>query len=624
MPEPSSTAPPLPALHQLVAQGAAFALLDDARAAADHPASRLLHGWQQRLHCADPSGLAHWQQAVAGALAAGRHVLLLADYDWGLPLHGLAAPAGHAGLRAEVFAHAALLDADQVNAWLADPALPPQAGLLGWHPAHDRERFCAAVAQIQAAIARGQTYQVNHTFALHGRAHGEPAAIYRQLRQRQPAGYGALVHLPGQPWVLSLSPELFLRVEAGLATAEPMKGTVAAGQDPEAAAQWLRSDAKNRAENLMIVDLLRNDLARVAQPGSVQVPSLFDIVPVGRVLGMTSTVQAQLRTDTDLAALLAAVFPCGSITGAPKRSTMALIQQLETAPPQPHHRGLYTGAIGWLAGGTSAADMQLCLSVPIRTLELSPDGEGGHYARLPVGAGITIDSDPAAEWDECLLKGRFARHGMAGLSLLETLRVEADGSTPHWPAHRARLQASAAALGLPLDSDALEAAMARQLASLPAGQPWRLRLALDGDGRLHWQPAALPPLPGHGPVRLLLADAPVATPHWLLAHKTDRRDDYTAALARAGAAGAFDVLFFNARGELTEGARSNVFVQLDGHWYTPPVACGLLPGVMRAVLLADPALAARERILGREDLAHADALMVCNALRGALPAVLAG
>ena len=617
--------PACPTLAQLLASHAPFALLDDAQATAGPARSRLLHDFVGQLRCTANDSLDIWQQQVQAALDAGMHALLLADYQWGLHLQGLASPADEHGpapaLRALLFARQHRLDGDQVDAWLADAAARP-AGLLHWQPGHDQARFTRSIEQIQAAIRRGDTYQVNHTFPLHGLAHGCPASLYARLRQRQRAPYAALIHLPQGEWVLSLSPELFVRVENGRISAAPMKGTVAAGDDPAAAAQWLRSDAKNRAENLMIVDLLRNDLAQVALPGSVQVPALFDVQHTGRVLGMTSTVRAQLQPGADLAALLRAVFPCGSITGAPKRSTMALIQQLETAAPAPHQRGLYTGAIGWLDGGTDAARMQLCLSVPIRTIELRPHADGGFHARLPVGAGITIDSDAAAEWAECQLKADFARHDMAGLELIETLRVEA-GQAALWPQHRARLCASAAQLGLPLDTAQLDTALAAQLAALDPARTWRLRLALAADGQLHCRSAVLPALPGNGPVQVLLADTPVTTPTWLLGHKTSLRQAYDAAVARAEAAGAFDMLFFDADGWLTEGARSNVFVQLDGHWFTPPANGKLLPGVMRAQLLADSRLGARQRPIHRDELAKASQLLLCNALRGAIPAVLA-
>ena len=618
--------PAPPSLAELLASTEPFALLDDARAPAGQARSRLLHGFTGVLACASVEDLPAWQAQLQAVIDAGQHVLLLADYQWGLELHDLPPSAcehdGAAGLRALLFAQQQLLDTTEVAQWLATPG-PTRCGLLGWRPAHDRQRFIQSIARIHAAIRRGDTYQVNHTFALEGLAHGNPAAIHAQLRQRQPAAFGALIRLPQQHWVLSLSPELFVRVDDGVVSAQPMKGTVAAGDNPAEAAHWLATDGKNRAENLMIVDLLRNDLARIAEPGTVQVPALFQVQPVGRVLGMTSTIQARLAPQTDLATLLQAVFPCGSITGAPKRSTMALIQQLETASPQPHARGLYTGAIGWLQGGTDAARMQLCLSVPIRTIELSPHPGGGHYARLPVGAGITIDSDAASEWDECLLKGDFACRDMAGLSLFETMRVDAQGKVLSWPAHRARLLASARQLSLPLDPNTLDQAFNQQQGRLAAGPPRRLRLSLAADGRLDWHCSVLEPLPGTGPVTLLLSPSPIDTPHWLLAHKTDLRQQYDQAIATATAAGAFDMLFFNAQGQLTEGARSNVFVKLAGHWYTPPVAAGLLPGVMRGQLLADPTLKARERTITRDELLAAQELLVCNALRGALPAVLA-
>lgn len=617
--------PACPALAALLASDLPFALLDDVQAPAGQGRSRLLHGFTGELRCTDIANLGSWQQQLQAAMAAGLHPLLLADYQWGLPLHGLhsaaAATAAPPALRALLFSHMHRLDSAAVADWLGAATSQP-AGLLGWQPGHDQARFDQAIAQIQAAITRGDTYQVNHTFALHGLAHGCPATLYARLRQRQPAPYAALIRLPQAHWVLSLSPELFVRADLGVVSAQPMKGTVAAGEDPAAAAQWLASDVKNRAENLMIVDLLRNDLAQVALPGSVQVPALFQVQHNGRVLGMTSSVQAQLRPDADLAALLRAVFPCGSITGAPKRSTMALIDSLESAGPEPHQRGLYTGAIGWLDGGTDAAHMQLCLSVPIRTIELQPHAGGGFHARLPVGAGITIDSDATAEWDECLLKADFARRDMAGLELFETLRVEA-GRAALWPQHRARLCASATRLGLPLDTRQLDAAFTARLAALDPAQTWRLRLSLGADGQLHWRSAVLPPLPGTGPVQVLLADTPVTTPAWLLGHKTSLRQAYDAAIARAEAAGAFDMLFFDADGWLTEGARSNVFVQIDGHWYTPPTAAGLLPGVMRARLLTDPQLAAQQRPIHRSELANARQLLLCNALRGAIPAIVA-
>ncbi|RMX05652.1 hypothetical protein D8I35_10675 [Corticibacter populi] len=651
MTPPSAHTPPRTSGNAL--DVAPFALLDDGAAAAGERRSRLYTGWQRSLACHDAAGLQDWLQALRQALRQGLHAVLLADYEWGLGLQGL--PPAPGQLRAELFSDLQMQTRAQVDAWL-DRQLPAdaQAGLLGWHASQDEAQFAADIAAIHAAIARGETYQVNHTFSLRGLAHGAPLALYRRLRQRQQAEFGALIHRPGQTdedsgghagdgaWILSFSPELFLQVRGAHITARPMKGTAAASDDAtatQAAADALRSQTKTRAENVMIVDLLRNDLGRVALPGTVRVPALFAVQRNGPVLGMTSTVEATLRPGTSLADVLRATFPCGSITGAPKHRTMQLIAQREGAVEAGgHRRGIYTGAIGWvdLAHGTAAddaTDMDYCLSVPIRTLFLDdsadvPDGPGGpHRVRMPVGAGIVWDSQAAAEWQECWLKARFATQEMAGFELFETMRVAADGSIPLWPRHRARLLASAQALGFAAAPAGWDAALQDyQRQHLPTGQAWRLRLALREHGDCHFSHGVLAPLAQPGspddPVTAVLCDTLCGTTAWLRRHKTTLRSDYDAAMHAAQARGAFDGLFFNEAGQLTEGARSNVFVRLGGHWFTPPLQAGLLPGVMRAVLLEDPAWQARERTLHREDLLRASDIVLCNALRGALHARL--
>jgi para-aminobenzoate synthetase/4-amino-4-deoxychorismate lyase len=273
--------------------------------------------------------------------------------------------------------------------------------------------FRHAIEAIHEYIRDGETYQINYTYRLDGQAWGSPVALYRRLRARQPVPYGALIALPpgapgdaGVRHVLSCSPELFLKHEAGTLTAKPMKGTAARMRTAEGdseMARWLANDTKNRAENLMIVDLLRNDLGRIARIGSVKVPELFSIESHPTVFQMTSTVQAQLQGDLSFADLLRATFPCGSITGAPKHHTMELIARLESTP-----RGLYTGAVGWIdapRGGASCGDF--CLSVAIRTLTLGERRNGLAPARLGIGAGIVLDSEAESEYEECRLKARF-------------------------------------------------------------------------------------------------------------------------------------------------------------------------------------------------------------------------
>jgi para-aminobenzoate synthetase/4-amino-4-deoxychorismate lyase len=450
--------------------------------------------------------------------------------------------------------------------------------------------------------------------------------------------YGALIALPGGQRVLSCSPELFIEKQGAMLRARPMKGTAPRSDDPAAdrrAAEFLGNDPKNRAENVMIVDLLRNDLSRVAQTGSVKVPALFSVEPYASVWQMTSTVHATLRPGTSFAGILRALFPCGSITGAPKHRTMQLIDELESTP-----RGLYTGAIGWLDAPSSAADPtdtttleanqtacgDFCLSVAIRTLTLSRSTKTGQLeGKMGVGAGIVLDSIAADEYAECQLKASFLTGAEPGFELFETMHATREEGVRHLSRHLARLSSSAATLGFKLDdANATSAEIAAKCASLPAHSSHRMRLALSKNGTIQITAAVLTPLPESTVGVLLGPDhafpiTDAADP--LLRHKTTRRAEYDRGWREAEAKGAFDTLFFNAQGELTEGGRSNVFVKLGGRWWTPPLVSGVLPGVMRSVLLEDASdLQAAERVLTRTDLQNAEALLVCNALRGAVPA----
>jgi para-aminobenzoate synthetase/4-amino-4-deoxychorismate lyase len=368
----------------------------------------------------------------------------------------------------------------------------------------------------------------------------------------------------------------------------------------------------------MIVDLLRNDLGRVAATGSVQVPALFDVRRYGRVLQMTSTVQAILRSDATLAGLFDALYPCGSITGAPKRRTMEIIHELESAP-----RGIYTGAIGWFdppAAGQAIGDF--CLSVPIRTLALQAPGNGVRRGELGVGAGIVHDSDAAAEFEECGLKARFLTGLANEFEIFETIRASFEDGPRHLEQHLARIGASCAYFGFAFDPAAARGLVRDTCLGLEPGKLHRVRLAADRSGQLKVQTGEIAPL--REPVVLELADRPTSSDDLFLRHKTSIRSGYDAAWRAAESRGAFDALFFNERGELTEGGRSNVFIRIGEHWYTPPLSCGLLPGVIRSVMLQAPAWNASERVITREMLEQADDIVVCNALRGPLRAVLAG
>jgi para-aminobenzoate synthetase/4-amino-4-deoxychorismate lyase len=632
--------------------GAVFALLDDGDATAASRSSRLYTGFVRERASRNPADLDALCAEVHADLKSGLFALVLGDYEFGRNLqfgagtHGTDASQttqrGDAALRFLLFSRCEKLSRDEADAWLAKreggASGPAPAGIAQLHAGVDRAQFGEAIDAVHDALRAGESYQINYTYRLDFDVFGTPLALYRRLRERQRVRYGALIALPADRWVLSCSPELFVEKQGDTLQARPMKGTAARCADPaedRRAAEFLGNDPKNRAENVMIVDLLRNDLSRIARTGSVHVPALFSVEPYASVWQMTSTIEATLAPRTSFADVMRALFPCGSITGAPKHRTMQLIDALEHGP-----RGLYTGAIGWLdatdathatvgAGDQEPACGDFCLSVAIRTLTLDAADAGGmRRGVMGVGAGIVLDSVAADEYEECRLKARFLTEADPGIELFETMYATRADGVRHLDRHLARLAAGAAWFGFRWD-DAHDAALRERLAAqcrdLPDGTPCRLRVALAKSGAVQLTAAPLAALP-EGPVGLLLApDCGFANVHSadaLLLRKTTRRAEFDRGWREAEARGGFDMLFFNERGELTEGGRSSVFVKRDGRWWTPPLSSGLLPGVTRAVLLEDPTLNAVEKVLTREDLLNAQALLVCNALRGALPARL--
>ncbi|MDN7426807.1 aminodeoxychorismate synthase component I [Burkholderia sp. AU16741] len=629
-------------------ESASFALLDDCDSTASARSSRLYSGFVRERVCTDPAQLDAIDAAVAQDLRDGLHAVVVGDYEFGRNLQK--AQPGHAPLRFLLFARCERLSRDEVDAWLARQdggGTPSIAGVAHVSKSVSRDAFDAAIAAVHDALRVGDSYQVNYTYRLNFDVFGTPLALYRRLRARQPVRYGALIALPDGAWVVSCSPELFVEKHGDVLRARPMKGTAPRSADPRedaAAAAFLASDPKNRAENVMIVDLLRNDVSRIARTGTVEVPALFSVEPYASVWQMTSTIEAGWRDGTTFAQMLRALFPCGSITGAPKYKTMQLIDTIESTP-----RGLYTGAIGWLDAPTKGADDALhgaaagcgdfCLSVAIRTLTLDADGIGNdtdspgtattaasrRRGTMGVGAGIVLDSVAADEYAECELKARFLTDADPGFQLFETTAATRADGIRHLERHLARLQRSADAFGFRFDADALRREIHARCAALDGDGAYRMKLALAKDGTIEIVAAPLKPLPA-GPVGVLLASAhgfaPTRADDALLLHKTTRRAEYDRAWQAAEALGGFDMLFVNERGEVTEGGRSNLFVKLDGQWVTPPLACGVLPGVMRGVLLDDPAFGAVERVVTLGDLARAQALLLTNALRGALDALL--
>jgi len=475
-----------------------------------------------------------------------------------------------------------------------------------WQPSLAFDVYEAAIGRIKDAIAAGDTYQINYTFPLRATFEGDPWALFTNLAAAQRADYCAYVDM-GRFVVCSASPELFFRLDGLTLTSRPMKGTAPRGltsADDRRQIDWLHNSEKNRAENVMIVDMIRNDFGRIARTGSVDVPALFTIECYPTLLQMTSTVTAE--TAAPLSEILAATFPCASITGAPKISTMRIINDLE-----PNPRGVYTGSIGFVAPGRRAQ-----FNVAIRTATI--DRQRGR-AVYHVGSGVVWDSDARDEYDECLLKARVLHarpDNMAGFRLLESLRWTPDEGYFLLEHHLERLINSAEYFNFRLDRAAVEGALTEAVAALPG--PSKIRLLADRAGQIESE--ALPLEKGAPPVPLGvgLALQPVSPADVYLYHKTTRREAYD--VARASRPDCDDVILWNDRGELTESTVANLVLEIDGRRYTPPASSGLLAGTMRACLLERGELT--ERVLLPTDLSRASRIWLINSVRGWMPAIM--
>ncbi len=473
--------------------------------------------------------------------------------------------------------------------------------LGGWQPNITESEYFGAIEKVKAHIARGETYQVNYTFRLRNQLQGGAFALFHKMAQAQPVGYSAYVDT-SQHILCSASPELFFTLDGETVTCRPMKGTVKRGRtlaEDEAQAAWLRGSLKNRAENVMIVDMIRNDLGRIAKIGSVRVPALFTTERYRTLWQMTSTVQAQ--TSAPFSELMTALFPCASITGAPKVRTMQIIAALETAP-----RGIYTGSIGRLWPGRKAV-----FNVAIRTVAIEKASGTAEYG---IGGGIVWDSTPESEFDEALLKARALTAPPPAFQLLETLRWEPGKGYFLLEKHLKRLENSAQYFGYALDLD-FSAQKLEQAARAfpPSAQRVRMLAAPDGATVIEHGPLADPSLP---PLKVKLATRAIDSSDIFLYHKTTNRAVYEA-LARPMCD---DTLLFNERGELTEFTIGSLVVEFDGQFYTPPVECGLLPGVMRADLLEKGQVS--ERIIKLEELPQCLRMFRVNSVRGWQEALL--
>ncbi|MGH2525804.1 MAG: aminodeoxychorismate synthase component I, partial [Actinomycetota bacterium] len=475
-----------------------------------------------------------------------------------------------------------------------------------WRASVDLPRYEPTIERIRGLIAAGETYQVNHTIRLHAQIRGDERGLYRDLALAQRGGYAAYLNI-GRYRVLSASPELFLRVDGTRVTTRPMKGTAPRGRwldEDEQVAAGLVASQKDRAENAMIVDLLRNDLGRIALAGTVEVSRMFEPERYETVWQLTSTVAADLAQGTALVDVFRALFPSGSVTGAPKVSTMRIIRDLEDSP-----RGVYCGAVGYLAPSGSG-EPQANFSVAIRTVVVDTQSGTSEYG---VGGGITYDSSPEAEYREILAKARVLSSARPAFELLESIRFEPDEGFRHLSEHLERLRSSARYFGFRFDAESALAACKHAVED--AAEPVRIRLTLARDGSVDVTASAIDPNPERR-VGLAIDDEPVDPDDAFLFHKTTLRGPYER--RRAKRPDADDVLLVNTRGEITESTIANVAVLFSDRWVTPPLDAGLLPGAYRAVLLHEGTLT--EQRVTLDELRRADDVALVSSVRGWRPA----
>lgn len=471
--------------------------------------------------------------------------------------------------------------------------------LSQWSPSHTESEYIYAVERIREYIAAGHTYQVNFTLRLRSSFNGNTRELYRDLCRAQRARYCAFFDL-GRYQILSASPELFFHLEKKDLTVRPMKGTAARGrwlaEDLESV-RTLKQSEKERAENLMIVDLLRNDLGRISETGSVTVESLYDVETLETVHQMTSTIRSRMKTDVGLVELLRALFPCGSVTGAPKRRSMEIISELEDSP-----RGLYTGCIGYISPGMENA----IFNVAIRTVVIDSET---CTAELGVGSGITWDSRPTAEYDECLAKGLFAQSAPPRYLLLESMLFEEGKGFFLFERHLQRLSESAGYFGFDVNICAIRESLA-QYSVVHTGNK-KVRLSLSHRGAFTIETEELAETVESAIPLIALAGTRVDSSHPFLYHKTTRREVYTR--EQAARPECVDVVFLNERDEVTEAANNNIVIRKGGELVTPPVESGLLPGTFRAHLLAAGEI--REQVITWEDLYLAEEIYLINSVR---------
>ncbi|MCX5726955.1 MAG: aminodeoxychorismate synthase component I [Candidatus Saganbacteria bacterium] len=471
-----------------------------------------------------------------------------------------------------------------------------------------KREYLKNIQKIKRLIERGDTYQVNFTMKYKFNFSGSALKLYQELRERQPVPYSAYIGGDGFK-ALSFSPELFLEKSGRKMIVKPMKGTVTRGRNLDGDKKneiFLLNDSKNRSENIMIVDLLRNDLGKISKTGSVKVKKLFEAEKYQTLYQMTSTIGSKLSKNVSFHDIFKALFPSGSVTGAPKIRTMQIISELEKEP-----RKIYTGAIGYIAPDGIAK-----FNVAIRTILIK-----GKKAEMGIGSGIIYDSDPDKEYDECKLKADFLTFSPPKFQLIETMLWASKYGYFLKELHLERLMNSAAYFNFLFNENSIRKSLDQERKKLNPDRTYRIRLLLAKNGKIKISSSPIKPI--NTEVKIAISDKKTDPKNIYLFHKTTNRSLYDDELKKYQKHGCFDVIFTNERGEITEGAISNIFIRKDGKYYTPPTECGLLDGVFRKYFISNNEVKIFEKILYPDDLKKADEVLIANSVRGLLKAKIA-
>ncbi len=474
-----------------------------------------------------------------------------------------------------------------------------------WEPDTGREEYEACIKQIKREIYAGNTYQVNYTIRFHADFQGDDFAFYQKLSRAQSSQYSAYLNL-GRYRILSASPELFFRTEGDKFIAKPMKGTAKRGRnlaEDQKQKEHLLISEKERAENVMIVDLIRNDLGKIAEFGQVRATDIFEVQKFPTVFQMISTIEAKMPADTSVVDVFRALFPCGSITGAPKISTMGIIADLEQSP-----RDVYCGAIGYITPQDG-----MCFNVPIRTVIVDRESNTAQYG---AGGGITWDSKADAEYQEVLTKALVLNESVHPFQLLETVLLT-KGEVAYLKRHLNRLRHSAEYFSYPYAEKDIRNRLEEYGKSYP-NEARRVRLLLSEKGEVTIESVPYQPFEKDVKFPVILASSPIDNGNRFYYHKTTTREIYES--FKNTEPNHFDVLLWNEKGEITEFTIGNIVVEIDGQKYTPPVSCGLLPGVLREDLLTKGEI--KERVIPVADLSRATSLWLINSVRGWVSVVL--